>query len=595
MKRILKWYYGKASIRRKLVISYLVLVLLPLVVLGSYSYRIARRNLLMQTKDAISSNVSSISYNLEGSVQREEDNLKYLSYNASFREKIESGSKNLTSLVQELNHSVEPVFWYFITSDRNIKGLEIYSPYIEKAVGSFLKSAEDYTSEEWYTYHQTKFKSKWTCEDGKIFVTRTMLDAATSSRPIGVMKLEVYPDRFIEPLNQSRYLENGMVLLDADGQEIASRALNNTALEKEIRKHIISLGAKSTDGAEAINDAAGIYDTKDYILEAAEPFENGWRLFYYVDKQEIAGAMNQILVSTLLVVGVCLLVITILISVISRILSTRILKLKNCAEQVGRGDFHVVTESGYTDEIGVVAKSFGVMSRKINEMMQEMYRLGLEKRATELKALQAMINPHFLYNCLSSIKWKAIRADQDAIADITGLLAKFYRTTLNEGKQITIVRNELENVRAYLEIQSRMHEGSFDIEYRISEEGLGCEMPNFLLQPIVENAVCHGVDYCEEGEQGVIRVEYVPEGEFLLFHIYNNGPRMEEEELRRILNEPGKGYGIYNIQERIRMYYNDECGVFVKVTEDGLVCFTIKILRQIIDRIGEIADEESPV
>lgn len=610
MKKILNWYYGKASIRRKLVISYLVLVLLPLVVLGSYSYRIARRNLLMQTKDAISSNVSSISYNLEGSVQREDDNLKYLSYNASFREKIESGSKNLTSLVQELNHSVEPVFWYFITSDRNIKGLEIYTPYIEKAVGSFLKPAEECLDKEWYTYHQTNFKSKWTCEDGRIFVTRTMLDAATSSRPIGVMKLEVYPDRFIEPLNQSRYLENGMVLLDADGQEIASRALKNTSLENEIRKHITSLAAKGIDAAEradaadaaeskddnnTLDDTVGVYDTKNYILDVAEPFENGWRLFYYVDKQEIAGAMNQILVSTLLVVGVCLLVITILISVISRILSTRILKLKNCADQVGRGDFNVVTESGYTDEIGVVARSFGVMSHKINEMMNEMYRMGLEKRATELKALQAMINPHFLYNCLSSIKWKAIRADQDAIADITGLLAKFYRTTLNEGKQITIVRNELENVRAYLEIQSRMHEGSFDIDYDISDEGLDWEMPNFLLQPIVENAVCHGVDYCEEGEQGFIRVEYAPQGEFLLFHIYNNGPRMEEKELQRILNEPGKGYGIYNIQERIRMYYNEECGVYVKVTEEGLVCFTIKILRQIIDRIGENRNEEPSV
>ena len=86
------------------------------------------------------------------------------------------------------------------------------------------------------------------------------------------------------------------------------------------------------------------------------------------------------------------------------------------------------------------------MSRRIRDMMEEMYQLGLEKRAEELKALQAMINPHFLYNCLSSIKWKAIRAEQDEIADITGLVAKFYRTTLNGGKQITTVKNELDNI-----------------------------------------------------------------------------------------------------------------------------------------------------
>lgn len=219
------------------------------------------------------------------------------------------------------------------------------------------------------------------------------------------------------------------------------------------------------------------------------------------------------------------------------------------------------------------------MSRKINEMMKEMYRLGLEKRATELKALQAMINPHFLYNCLSSIKWKAIRTEQDNIADITGLLAKFYRTTLNEGKQITIVQNELENVKVYLEIQSRMHEGSFEIEYRILEEELERNMPNFLLQPIVENAICHGVDFCEEGERGKITLEYYPEGEYLIFNVYNNGPRLKDEELQRILSEPGKGYGIFNIRERISMYYDSDCGVTARVLEDGRICFTVRILK----------------
>lgn len=303
-------------------------------------------------------------------------------------------------------------------------------------------------------------------------------------------------------------------------------------------------------------------------------------MFYYIDKAEIAGDMNQIFRNTLLVAGVCLVLITVLISIVSRFLSSRILKLKQCAEKVGAGDFDVSVETGYTDEIGVVADSFAVMCNKINEMMNQMYQLGLEKRATELKALQAMINPHFLYNCLSSIKWKAIRSDQDDIADITGHLAKFYRTSLNEGKQITVVEKELENIRSYLELQSRMHEGSFDVEYRIARDGLDYEMPNFLLQPIVENAVCHGIDYCEEGQRGYIRIVYAPEDAYLVFRIYNNGPQFEAEQLEKILKEPSKGYGICNIQERIQMYYDDTCGVFAGV-EDGLVCFTIRIRDKI--------------
>lgn len=582
MKKIIDWYYGKATIRKKLVISYLILVLLPVLMLGTYSYYIAKKNLLTQTRDTVQNSVSAITYNLKANIERENDNLKYLSYNRTFREKLETGRENVTALVKEMNQSVEPVFWYFITSDRNIKGIEIYSPHIDRAIGSFLEPEAGCAEEEWYAYHQKKFNSLWTVEDDKIYATRTLLDAATSSEPIGIMKLEVFPDRFIEPLFQAQYLKNGVLLLDSGQQIIQRKTLENEALDGEIQKKIMEI------------EEAGMYETADYLLNAGETFENGWRLFYYVDKQEIAGDINKIFLSTLFVSGVCLLIITILISIISKILSSRILKLKQCAEKVGQGEFDVAVESGYTDEIGIVANSFGVMSRKINEMISEVYRLGLEKRATELKALQAMINPHFLYNCLSSIKWKAIRADQDEIADITGLLAKFYRTTLNEGKQITNVSNELENIRSYLEIQSRTHGNSFDIEYRIPERGMDYPMPNFLLQPIVENAICHGIDYCQEGQRGLIRVEYVPREEWLFFHIYNNGPRPDEEQLRKVLNEPGKGYGIYNIQERIRMYYDEECGVSAGVSEDGLICFTIKLKKEILDKIGdmrETADE----
>lgn len=565
MKKVLEWYYGRASIRKKLVISYLILVLVPIMILGIYSYHISKKHLLMQTRDAVNSNVASIAYSLESNIQRENDNLKYLSYNSLFRKSLEEGEENRMALALQLNRSVEPVFWYFLTSDRNMKGIEIYTPYLEQELGNFLKPEKDGVDQAWYQYHQTNFKTLWTSEGRKLYATRPVLDAATSSRTIGVMKLEVYHERFMEPLYKPEYLENGVLLLDADGQILASKAVRDVEVEQEVQRAIAE-----------VKDA-GMQETDRYILRAGEPFENGWRMFYYVDKKEIAGDMNAILGSTLLMMTLCLLIITVLISYMSRVLSRRILNLKHCVEQVGEGNFKIETESGYTDEIGVVANSLNVMSRKIDEMMNQMYQLGLEKRATELQALQAMLNPHFLYNCLSSVKWKAIRSEQDDIADITGLLAKFYRTTLNEGKQITRVSGELENVRAYLEIQSRMHEGNFDIEYAIADEGMNCEMPNFLLQPIVENAICHGIENCSEEERGKIRIEYRMEKDYLIFCIYNNGPAPDVEELQKILCGPGKGYGIYSIQERIRMYYDDTCGIFPDVTDDGLTCFTVRI------------------
>ena len=565
MKKIWNWYYGTATIRKKLVISYLILILLPILILGLYSYHISKRSFLEQTRSTMEGNMSSIVQGMESNIQRENDNIKYLSYNVNFREKLEAGKKNVSELAQELNNSVEPTFWYFITSDDNIKSIEIYSPYVEHAIGSFLKPVEEGWEARFYQENEKTYKTRWNYEDGRIYAARTLLDAHSSSKAIGIMRVEVFEDNFISPIFQAEYLNNGVLLADADGKIYRSRPVSDPEIEEEIQT-LVKKG-----------DVSGFAETRRYMLLVSENLMNGWKIYYYVDKQEISGKLEQILAGTVLLMLVCLGVITVLVSIISRILSSRILRLKECAEEVSRGNFDIVISTDSTDEIGVVAKSFRDMCSKINEMMGEMYRLGLEKRAEELKALQAMINPHFLYNCLSSIKWKAIRAEQDEISDITSLLAKFYRTTLNHGKQITSVKNEIENIKAYLELQSRAHENSFDVEYALAGEGMELEMPNFLLQPIVENAICHGVEYCGEGERGRIRVVYEKKDGFLIFRIYNNGAVLEEEALNRILTTPGKGYGIYNIQERIRMYYDQECGISGSVSEEGMVCFCVRL------------------
>ena len=188
MRKIWDWYYGTATIRKKLVISYLILVLLPILILGVYSYYISKRSLLEQTRSTMEGNMSSIVHSMERNIQRENDNIKYLSYNVSFREKLETGAGNASALAQELNSSVEPTFWYFITSDDNIKAIEIYSPYVEHAIGSFLKPVGESGEEQFYKEQEKTYKTRWSYGEESIYAARTLLDANTSSRAIGVMK-----------------------------------------------------------------------------------------------------------------------------------------------------------------------------------------------------------------------------------------------------------------------------------------------------------------------------------------------------------------------------------------------------------------------
>lgn len=568
MKRLLNWYYGSASIRKKLVISYLLLITVPILVLGVYSFSVSKRNMERQTEETIRNNVRLMASDLETSLKRENDNIKYLSYNAKFRQVLKNSRGNQVEVAQVLNEVVEPIFWYFITSDNNMKGIEIYTPYVSQEVGSFLKPVGDSSEESWYQYHQKNFGTLWTFENGSMFATRTVLDAQTASEPIGVLKLTVHPASVLEPISNNTFLNNGILLTDTEGKTIYSRQTGAEPADQAVLA-----------GAEAGNLADG--DQGEYIVMSEAISTSGWRLYYYVTKSEITGQLYEILKSTLLIVGLCLAVSLFLIGILSRVLSRRILELKESAEKVAEGNFNLELNHNDTDEIGIVSKSLQTMCDRLNEMINRVYKAELEKKAMELKALQAMINPHFLYNCLSSIKWKAIRTGNDEISDLTGHLAKFYRTSLNGGKQITTVGSELENVKSYVELQRMTHENSFDVEYELDETLFETSMPNFLLQPIVENAIEHGMNYQEEIEgRGRLIVRLEEEDGHLIFSILNNGPRVELDRLEEILNTPGRGYGIYNIEERIRIYYGAGCGVYASVTADGYTCFTVRIGKE---------------
>lgn len=133
-----------------------------------------------------------------------------------------------------------------------------------------------------------------------------------------------------------------------------------------------------------------------------------------------------------------------------------------------------------------------------------------------MQALQAQINPHFLYNSLSIINWKAIEAGNDEISQVTLALSTYYRTSLNKGETMTIAANELRNIEAYLHIQLVMHDDSFQVEKQVEEKILSCSVPKLILQPLVENAIEHGLDVSEK-EEKKLKISALLEGGDLVF------------------------------------------------------------------------------
>ncbi len=575
MGNIWEWFVRKASIRKKLIISYMVLVLIPIIILGCYSFTIANNNLLRQTQETMSNNLDRLVSEMNSKFERENDFTKYLAYNLEFRKTLENHAYDNSAIAQSLNKTVEPVLWYFITSDENIKGIHIVTPYATDDIGSLLKSSKEYEGEKWYQEHKENFNTRWTVENEKLFATRTILDTASSSRMIGILRTEFYLNHLLEPFATMNYLGNGILVRDAQGQTVYSKEIADCDLQERIVQAVDR--GWHDDGRQG-----------QYVLKTSHIDFVDWDIYYFIDKNMILEGTYTIIFSTLLMVALCGALLVVLTGILSRVVSRRILKLKDQAEEIAAGNLENPVFTTDSDEIGIVTNSLGKMTVDLNEMINRVYKIELEKKASELTALQAQINPHFLYNCLSSIKWKALKKGDDDIADTAGLVAKFYRTSLNNGRQVTTVESELENVRAYVEIQKKMHEEGFEVEYRLDSHGLDYSMPNFLLQPVVENAVKHGIDYIEEGVRGKIIIEFLHEGDYLVFHIYNNGPLIPFREISQLMDRQGRGYGIHNIVERIRLYYDGSCGMSVHVTENLYTCFTIRIYDQL--RAAEQAD-----
>lgn len=248
-------------------------------------------------------------------------------------------------------------------------------------------------------------------------------------------------------------------------------------------------------------------------------------------------------------------------------------------ELVEQGDLGVSIHSDSKDEIGQLTNGFGRMLRRVNELIDQVYTSQITQKDAELKSLQSQINPHFLYNTLSLINWKAIEADSPEISRIAGLLSQFYRTSLNRGENRIAVKGELDNVRAYVELQLVMHEYDFDVEYQVDEAVYDCATVNFTLQPLVENAILHGIDE-HEGVRGKLVIRAEVQGGDILFAVSDNGVGMDPEFAASLTARETAGYGLKNVNERIKLVFGEACGVYVESRPGGGTTAFLRIRKR---------------
>jgi two-component system sensor histidine kinase YesM len=229
-----------------------------------------------------------------------------------------------------------------------------------------------------------------------------------------------------------------------------------------------------------------------------------------------------------------------------------------------------------------------MMIEKIDTLIKDKYQTQLIVMDAEMKALESQINSHFLYNTLESINSIAEIEGIDRISIMTKALGDMFRYSIKTDSELVYLEEELKHINDYMVIQKIRYNNKIDAEFNIPEDLLKCKILKLILQPIVENAICHGLEY-KKGS-GILRINAFIEGPNIIFEILDDGIGIPAEQLsnmQRVLNEPPqfeklgrrdkRGIGIANVNSRIKLYYGKEYGLTVSSKQNVGTCIQITV------------------
>jgi len=315
------------------------------------------------------------------------------------------------------------------------------------------------------------------------------------------------------------------------------------------------------------NSDMKINGDKSLVIRRQLPDFN-WNIIAIVSVQNFDNKTRIIYISLLQVSVIAFLLSFVLAAFLSSNITGRITKLTDFIRNVDiekQYNYLEVNES-YKDEVNELIKAFNNMMHENNILVNEVYKRNLEKKSLEIKVLQAEINPHFLYNALDKANWMAFTYNAKDIMKFLKLLSNFYRRSLSGGRSIVSINDEIEHVRSYVDIQKIKTDDQFEVIYNIPPEILNYSIPKITLQPIVENAIIHGIQEADD-RKGLIMIEGSINNSIIKLSVKDNGIGMNNDKLKEILiniqkeSDSSESYGLKNVNQRIKHYFGDKYGI----------------------------------
>lgn len=440
----------------------------------------------------------------------------------------------------------------------------------------------------WFGSHRGSFAAV-TVGQSLVTVGVPIMDKA-GGEGLGAVLVDLEVELLLRIIRSKLGTTGFIFIVDRDGNVISRPdTLTGSDREATLRRAVEDLGASPGAPASAALRREFLFFSKPSAI-------TGWNIIGVIPTAELE--KDTILIRrtiTVLLPVICLLDI-LAAWYFAGVLVTPIKKLMRLMRKVEEGDFSVVMEARTSDEIGQLSEGFNVMVGKIRELMQRVYREHQKMRSAELAALQAQINPHFLYNTLESIVWLSRAGRSRDVIHIVEAMTKLFRIGISGGRELITIRDELEHVKSYLTIQQIRYRDKIDYVIDVPESLGGCRILKLVLQPLVENAIYHGIKNVRG--RGTIQVRGREENGDIVLDVVDTGPGMKPEDLRALqaglvdraeapegagppdhaepakgaagqpdhaggsgAQEPGSGYGLKNIHERLTIFFGPEYGL----------------------------------
>ncbi len=341
----------------------------------------------------------------------------------------------------------------------------------------------------------------------------------------------------------------------------AKKYLENLAVYKERIEQNLKEGNKYETNLE-------IWENDIQIVTALLRETIFQYIYYEIQDIQQARAEYQkifaVMITCSVIAFLCVVALIVIVSYyIPQSITKPIIRLSEVTDQVAKGDLTVRSDVKTGAEVGVLNDSLNTMIDKICALVEQVKKEQISLRKAEFELLQAQINPHFLYNTLDAIVWLAESGEQQMVVDMVENLSDFFRTSLNQGKDIVTVQEELEHVRSYLEIQKVRYQDILSFEIDVPETVYKYLIPKITIQPLVENALYHGIK--NKRGLGTIVIKGSLEEDSFVLRVNDNGIGMTEERLIQVREgienkAPNEKdiYGLYNVNERIRLNFGEK-------------------------------------